>query len=122
MRVAFCVLSLTLTLAACGPPPAPPPPPPEIVAGTAVVAVANVPAASLDAAIGIYANDAQTLHVRRMGDDLFVERTGSTPVKLSLVGLDTYAGPSGLAYLFEGDRLILVATDGTQTILSKATP
>ena len=122
MRIALPVLSLTLALAACGPPPAAPPPPPEILAGTAAVAMANVPGESLDRAVGTYANDKETLSVARSGDALYVTRPGLAPVKLSLVGLDTYAGPSGLAYLFDKDQLILVATDGTQTILAKAKP
>lgn len=91
---------LTFLLAGCATPPPAPPAPPGIVARTADVSFAALPAAAVDRWTGSFHSGALTLEIARSGDGLVASR-GSGVQTLRFIGLGTFTDAAGTSYLFD---------------------
>ena len=113
------LVAATLALSACLKP-APPPAaaPPEVVAGTANVSLARLPAATVASWLGSWRSGTETLGVARVGDALTVARSGGAVGQpLTLVGLGTFTDAAGTSYLF-GPGAVLRTYDAAGSMRS----
>ena len=107
-----------LLVAGCMPP-APPPaaPPPEVAPQSVDLSLARIPPEVVARYTGQWRSGADRLTLSRVGDALIATRPGLAPDTLKLVGLGTFAGGDGTAYLFvppdgAGGRLVTFSAAG----------
>jgi hypothetical protein len=100
MRSHLLLLS-ALALAACMNHPPPAAAPPEVTPLSADVPLAQISPATINRYLGTYRSGADTLAIRNLGGQLYADRSGmAAGAALKLVGLGTFAGADGTAYLF----------------------
>ena len=90
-----------LALSACMDHPPPAAAPPEVMPSSFDVPLAQVPAATIANYLGTYRSGADSVTIRNLGGQLYADRSGTAAgAALKLVGLGTFAGADGTAYLF----------------------